>query len=573
MGALCVRGAAFQVEINRSLDRYGRIESFTVKDCYNRQLFWYRNDGRIGGVSNEDAVVVYNYSEDGYRLGYILTLFNGCTYAHTLTRDNLRRRMILQADNFSRGTRVSSFQYRYDALGRVVGRNGESFGYSTRGELSDETVGGSLHHYEYDSSGNLLRECLNATTNEFAYNNRNQCVSWVSSSGSVEFGNSVDGCLTSFPPLTMEYDSVNRLESIKSNGVVCVQNRYDPQGRRVIKCGLEVSYFFYDGWCPVLELLPQEDGSTVRFEYYWGIDVSGGLQGAGGVGGLLYVKRGTEIFVPLYDAWGNVTEYGDASGNIVAHYDYDAFGRIVSQSGRLAHLFRHRYATRCFDAEVGLYYYGYRYYSPLLRRWLTQDPCEECGGHNLFRFCDNRPTVVMDDLGLAPSINWGVVQASSGLFAEPLKDFLNGGSSRSYQYRYPDSATTRLLSQHKVAKIWNEFKNIRYQKGRGDYILNRDGGYTARFKDFVGDVSTLLGASVQDGAFDFGVRVLGSFQIWAQIYVRNSKCEKQLKMTISNTFSVESMTRNPITRNPLVTYPFLQPVHMTFNYDITEKLK
>ena len=36
-----------------------------------------------------------------------------------------------------------------------------------------------------------------------------------------------------------------------------------------------------------------------------------------------------------------------------------------------------RFSTKYFDAETGLYYYGYRYYSPNLGRWISRDPIGE----------------------------------------------------------------------------------------------------------------------------------------------------------------------------------------------------
>lgn len=48
----------------------------------------------------------------------------------------------------------------------------------------------------------------------------------------------------------------------------------------------------------------------------------------------------------------------------------DAFGRIVAQNGTMADVFAIRYSTKYYDAEVGLYYYGKRHYSPVWRRWL-----------------------------------------------------------------------------------------------------------------------------------------------------------------------------------------------------------
>ena len=83
-------------------------------------------------------------------------------------------------------------------------------------------------------------------------------------------------------------------------------------------------------------------------------------------------------------------------------YTYDAFGRTVTATGPLADTFPHRFSTKYFDPETGLYYYGYRYYSPTLMRWLTRDLIEENGGNNLYCFCENSPTMTVDFLGDKP---------------------------------------------------------------------------------------------------------------------------------------------------------------------------
>ena len=53
----------------------------------------------------------------------------------------------------------------------------------------------------------------------------------------------------------------------------------------------------------------------------------------------------------------------------------------------------------------GALYYGYRYMSPQLGRWVSRDPSEEDGGINIFSFNVNTPVNVFDGLGL-----WGVLQ-------------------------------------------------------------------------------------------------------------------------------------------------------------------
>ena len=52
-------------------------------------------------------------------------------------------------------------------------------------------------------------------------------------------------------------------------------------------------------------------------------------------------------------------------------------------SGMILSNAQDRFSTKYYDAEAGLYYYGYRYYSPSLGRWISRDPIEEEGGVNL----------------------------------------------------------------------------------------------------------------------------------------------------------------------------------------------
>ena len=211
------------------------------------------------------------------------------------------------------------------------------------------------------------------------------------------------------------YDAEKRLVSVTSaaetNGAIRVLDAYDHRNRRIRKTvqrlnssiapppslpveirewqTLETHTFVWDGNNIVLEKVEFANGTTRTFECFWGADKSGTEQGAGGVGGLLYLKRNGAIYVPHADANGNIVRYTDTVGNVVAEYTYDAFGKTIAQSGPMAEVFRIRFSTKYFDSDTGLYYYGYRFYSPSLMRWLNRDPIEEDGGLNLYGFCGN----------------------------------------------------------------------------------------------------------------------------------------------------------------------------------------
>ena len=216
----------------------------------------------------------------------------------------------------------------------------------------------------------------------------------------TEFTHDADGNMTQCGDWTYTYDAANRLKTASSNGVLIVTNFYDAKSRRVKKVTQDATMtFFYDGWNLVEERIAYTNGTTTTICYFWGKDLSGTLQGAGGVGGLLYLTIDGVPYVPDYDNIGNITRYLDANGNVVAQYTYDAFGGTLSQIGTMCDVFRHRFSTKYYDAETRLCYYLMRYYLPLIHRWLNRDPIEEDGGINLYGFCRNSPLFFFDDFG------------------------------------------------------------------------------------------------------------------------------------------------------------------------------
>ena len=72
--------------------------------------------------------------------------------------------------------------------------------------------------------------------------------------------------------------------------------------------------------------------------YMWGLDASGSMQGAGGVGGLLMVNAGSGgVHFPAYDLNGNVMGLVNATnGNISAKYEYGPFGEVFCSVGDMA---------------------------------------------------------------------------------------------------------------------------------------------------------------------------------------------------------------------------------------------
>jgi RHS repeat-associated protein len=135
-------------------------------------------------------------------------------------------------------------------------------------------------------------------------------------------------------------------------------------------------------------------------------DLSGTLQGAGGIGGLLASFISTNslqstVCFTSFDANGNVTDLVSTNGSSLAHYEYGPYGDVVAQSGLLADENSIRFSTKYWDAETRMGWWGYRYYHPDVGRWLSRDPLEEGMGANLFLMVNNQPVNLVDWLGLA----------------------------------------------------------------------------------------------------------------------------------------------------------------------------
>jgi RHS repeat-associated protein len=160
----------------------------------------------------------------------------------------------------------------------------------------------------------------------------------------------------------------------------------------------ETLLFLWDGWNLIAEI--KNDHTPVR-TYTWGLDLSGSMQGAGGVGGLLSVRihDGNHTVLPYFDGNGNVMGYTKTDESSAAVFEYDPFGRTLTATGPLASQLPHRFSTKYTESETGWLYYGYRYFDPETGRWPNRDPIEERGGVNLYGFVGNDGLNNIDFLG------------------------------------------------------------------------------------------------------------------------------------------------------------------------------
>ena len=113
---------------------------------------------------------------------------------------------------------------------------------------------------------------------------------------------------------------------------------------------------------------------------------------------------------------GDVMGLVDTSGNSVASYTYDPYGKVLTATGTLAEKNPLRYRGYYYDSESGLYYLQSRYYDPATRRFVNADSYSSTGqgllGCNMFAYCNNSPILFCDSNGQLGLFAIGAIAAA-----------------------------------------------------------------------------------------------------------------------------------------------------------------
>ena len=413
---------AFSASLERGIDDRSRVSSLSIAPS-TAEFYAYDSESRLSTISNSAFSLTYSYGQArviGYDIEIAGTSLSNSVLTRSLSRVRAYPERISEINHAFNGTPLSRRINNYDFLGcktselvHGVGSQTNLYAYNSRSEIAGagyDGLSGTLPYFEdwfnYDGIGNLTSAEIWGEQWWLGYtsydvNELNQYIE-IARSGlpPYEPEYDIDGNLISNGNLEYAWDSAGRLAAVYSDNACVVSNAYDSFSRRIMKTTPDATHtFVYNGWNPIFEIITHASGTTTTNQYFWGLDLSGSTQGAGGVGGLVAVSLDGTLYFPLSDSNGNITEYVDASGTIVAQYRYDAFGNLLAESGTIPDAFSFRFSTKYRDPETGLYYYGYRFYSPELRRWINRDPIEERGGVNLYGFCGNDGVNGFDMLG------------------------------------------------------------------------------------------------------------------------------------------------------------------------------
>jgi len=365
--------------------------------------YGYDPAGRLSVISNRAGAFNYSWSPDA-NLVQAIVYPNGAMATNSYNRLGwLVNRLNLRAN----GSAVSSFAYAYDSTGlrtNVICADGSrvAYGYdaarqltSAHGLLPGGTGNPSYQFsYVYDPSGNRTVATNSGNVTSYLVNNLNQYTSAVTGSGGLAtntFGYDANGSLIQDLAPTgnvfYAWDQENRLLAV-TNGNHRSEFLYNGLGFLVESREYESGVLqgttrsVYDGFLPVAEV----DGLDAALRtYVRGLDLSLGLDAAGGIGGLLALldtPSGSTAHY-FFDGNGNVVDLLSGDGNSAAHYEYDPFGNVSNATGPLVQQ-PLQWSTKLCIPQRGLVYFGQRWYGAGVGRWLSRDPIYDQGYRSVY---------------------------------------------------------------------------------------------------------------------------------------------------------------------------------------------
>lgn len=409
-----VIGVAGTNTIERFYDTFGRNAGYALNGVRQTTLSYDPGTGRFAAmlVAGVDAAFSWKFSA-GSDLKSSLEYPNGVVAFWTYDAKG----QLLEICNATATNKISQYNYVYDFAGRreQIGCSGlamlenrtDYYGYNARNEVTNVTKNASFteYAYSYDDVGNRLTSYDLGANRIYASNSLNQytvisnVITESSSSQAETFAPQfdLDGNQTMIQTETgiwsVTYNGENRpvlWTCLQSNNQaitnqIKISMSYDRMGRRVVK---DNQFFVYDGY---LQIANFEQSVTNTQLFIWDPTVKVATRP-------LVRISGTSVMFYAHDGNKNVSEIIASDGALVAHYEYSPFGAATFCCGELALANPWRFSSEYADNQLGLLYYNYRYFEPVVMRWIIRDKVEALSLLNLYLYSKN--TMTPDWLGL-----------------------------------------------------------------------------------------------------------------------------------------------------------------------------
>lgn len=317
----------------------------------------------------------------------------------------------------------------YDAVGNLLKytlqRDEEEityqFAYDGLHQIEQEQ-GHVDHRYKHDSLNNRLEKdgiiCKNNALNQML------------SQGNAVFDYDLNGNLIELCSeeecIQYTYDALDRLVKVIKDEQLQVCYRYDHFNRRIEK---ESFIWQQQRWVKdsSQQYLYIEQNEIGAYESDTLVQLRILGEGLGAeIGSAVAMELAGEILVPVHNLRGDICSVLDLTGEEVYNFCYSAFGEKLGEG-----LLPWGFASKRYDPETELVYFGRRYYAPTYGRWITADPLGFADGPNLYAYLRNSAITHVDLYGLC---TWNNYRNYNNLCYQPSTYRLFGCTERTSYY-------------------------------------------------------------------------------------------------------------------------------------------
>lgn len=248
--------------------------------------------------------------------------------------------------------------------------------YNEIGNIIEKVIDGTTTSYEYDEKNRLLRK-TNTFQDKIEMCDALPCIY-------NDFGNLIQKKNTRYI-----YDQDNRLMHVISKDIIAAFT-YDDHNRRVSKRvytragNYEQTYLYFEN----IPIAIFRNGMLEQLAIP-------GANRFGSIAQAIAIETASAIYAPIYDIQWNISKLIDIKTKEIYNFDIDPFGKNLHKQPPITPWL---FATKEYDFETGLVYFGHRYYDPSIARWLSRDPLYQ-DMNNLYTYCFNNPLRYMDPDG------------------------------------------------------------------------------------------------------------------------------------------------------------------------------
>ncbi len=298
---------------------------------------------------------------------------------------------------------IMDYHYSFDKVGDILRKETEHGVYVYEYDKTYQLINADYptiddEEFSYDSVGNRLSlETTGTQITGYSYNVNNELLNHDNVSLEYDANGSLIKKSDNSTAVNYSYDIENRLVQVVKNNEIISRYYYDPFARRLWKeVSGEKTYFFYSDE----GLIGEYDPNVTQIKSY------GYTPNSIWTTNPLFLKENGKYYFYQNDHLG--TPQKIIGINEISNWsvEYTAFGETsVSKSSIANNL---RFSGQYWDYEIELNQNWFRYFSPIIGRYITTDPIGFKGKDiNLYRYVLNNSVNLIDPIGKIPFYgNW-----------------------------------------------------------------------------------------------------------------------------------------------------------------------